>query len=205
MSTLPEHPYSPSLFDADYYGNKARGGFGPEIQWEDPRQQEQLDIKFSVCESADPYDSILFVGCAMGAEPLYFSQHGKTARGVDVSQWAIDHALSEAKALVQLYDGQHMPFFSDKQFEVVASFDVLNLVPLPMREVLAKEMQRVSSKAIIIRGIAKETGLDWDGNDGVSFKYKPLTHWIALFDESFKIDLSLCNENQEYTLTFLRK
>src|ERR1043165_5813341 len=135
--TTPEHPYSPSLFDADYYGNRARGGFGPEIRWESPEQQNQLAIKFSVCEWGGPYESILFVGCALGAEPLYFSQHGKQAQGIDISAGSIENALLEAKPLVKLYDGETMPFFSDKQFDVVAAFDVLTLVPFPMVEKLA--------------------------------------------------------------------
>jgi len=203
--TTPEHPYSPSLFDADYYGNRARGGFGPEIQWESRDQQDQLAIKFAVCEGAGPYESILFVGCALGAEPLYFSQRGKHARGIDVSAWAIENALPDAKRLVRLYDGETMPFFNDTQFDVVAAFDVLTLVPSPMVDALAKEMQRVSRNRIVVRGIAKETGKEWDGNDGVSFKYKSLNQWKAMFADQFNLELDGHNDRHEHTITFVRK
>lgn len=203
--TTPEHPYNPSLFDADYYGNRARGGFGPEIQWDNPEQQNQLAIKFSVCEWGGPYKSILFVGCALGAEPLYFSQRGKHAQGVDVSAWAIENAIPDAKKLVRLYDGEAMPFFTDKQFDVVAAFDVLTLVPSPMVDALSREMQRVSRNRIVVRGIARETGKEWDGNDGVSFKYKSLKQWMALFDDQFILALDDHNDQQEHTFTFVRK
>jgi len=203
--TTPEHPYNPSLFDADYYGNRARGGFGPEIQWDNPDQQNQLAIKFAVCDSGGPYESILFVGCALGAEPLYFTQHGKHARGIDVSAWAIENALPDAKRLVRLFDGETMPFFEDMQFDVVAAFDVLTLVPSPMVDKLTKEMQRVSRKRIIVRGIARETGNDWDGNDGVSFKYKSLKQWMAMFADQFVLELDGHNDRHEHTITFVRK
>jgi 2-polyprenyl-3-methyl-5-hydroxy-6-metoxy-1,4-benzoquinol methylase len=203
--TTPEHPYSPSLFDADYYGNRARGGFGPEIKWDNPDQQNQLAIKFAVCAAGGPYDSILFVGCALGAEPLYFSQRGKQAQGIDVSTWAIENALPEAKSLVRLFDGETMPFFEDKQFDVVAAFDVLTLVPAPMADKLSKEMQRVSRNRIVVRGIARETGKEWDGNDGVSFKYKSLKQWKTMFADQFNLDLDEHNDQQEHTFTFVRK
>lgn len=203
--TTPEHPYSPSLFDADYYGNRARGGFGPEIQWDNPDQQDQLGIKLAVCEAGGPYESILFVGCALGAEPLYFSQHGKQAKGIDVSVWAIENALPDAKSLVRLFDGETMPFFAEKQFDVVAAFDVLNLVPYPMVDKLSKEMQRVSRSRIVARGIAKNTGKEWDDNDGVSFKYKSLKQWMALFADQFILELDDHNDRHEHTFTFSRK
>lgn len=77
-------------------------------------------------------DSILFIGCAQGFEVKYFRDKGVQAFGVDVSDWAIDNCEPESKEYVTSYDGFNFPNFSFN-FDVVAHFDVLALVPKERR------------------------------------------------------------------------
>jgi len=187
----PEYPYSSALFDEQYYGGGARGGF-QSYAWEDPAQQQQLRYKWDHCQQHGDFRSILFVGCATGFEVRYFRERGKEAWGVDVSEWAIDHPVNGATGHTLLYDGQHLSQFTDDGLDVVSSFDVISLVPDDMMKVLAAEMVRVARKKIVVRTIVKNfrnLQNEWDGNDGVSFRYNTLMEWDKMFCQSGKFAL----------------
>jgi hypothetical protein len=201
----PEYPYSSALFDEQYYGGGARGGF-QSYAWEDPAQQQQLRYKWDHCQQHGDFHSILFVGCATGFEVKYFSERKKEAWGVDVSEWAIAHPVAGVAGFIDLFDGRHLSDFGDNDIDVVTSFDVLSLVPDDMMKVLAAEMVRVARKKIVVRTIVKNfrnLQNEWDGNDGVSFKYSTFTEWDRLFCQSGKFALHEAMTHAQYETIFV--
>lgn len=182
------HPYNQSQFDAEYYGGGARGGF-KQYRWEDPAQQEQLSWKFDHCHWHSNFHSVLFVGCALGFEVAYFNARAKAAQGVDISEYAINNLIPEARLHCHLYNGWDLSRFGENAFDLVASFDVLTLVPDEMIAKLVPEMVRVASKKIVVRSILKNWrnyNDPWDGEDGVTFRYKPFIAWDQAFTQSGK-------------------
>jgi ubiquinone/menaquinone biosynthesis C-methylase UbiE len=174
----PEYPYDQSMFDSGYYGGGARGGFR-SYQYNESGQQFQLQLKYNNCAMAPEYKSILFVGCAKGFEVKYFRAKGKAAFGVDISQYAISNCEPEAKPYCQLYNGSDIEA-PDNSYDAVVAFDVLTLVPDGMIQKLTREMARVASKKIMMRTITKSfqnANQEWDGNDGVTYKYKTFNQW----------------------------
>ena len=185
--SAPEFAYDQSMFDAGYYGGGARGGFRSYV-YGSHEQQQQLSYKLRDCHLGGNFGSILFVGCAKGYEVRYFGQHGKFSSGVDISQYAIEHADPEAKPYVQLYDGRNIPH-KDNSYDMVAAFDVLTLVPDGMIQDLTADMVRVAKDKILVRTITKNwrnMDQEWDGNDGVTYKYKTFAWWDELFSRSGK-------------------
>lgn len=201
---IPLYPYDPALFDKDYYGGGARGGF-VKYEYDDPDQQEQLKYKWDACHWSGDFESILFVGSAMGFEVKYFKDKGKIVGGVDVSEYAIKHALPGTARHMMLYDGRNLDF-RENGSDIVAAFDVLTLIPDEMMRQLGKEIVRVAYKKIVMRSIVKNwrnAKEKWDGNDGVSFTYKPFDYWDWLFSESGKFRFEECKMWRQYEGVFV--
>lgn len=204
-----EHPYAPDRFNREYYGGSARGGFTDNYAWENPIQQEQLNLKLETLRLFGPVKNVLFVGCARGWEVRKAIDNGIDARGVDISTWAIDNADPHIAAYVQRYDGSNLGMFKAGQFQIVAAFDVLTLVPDAMMEKLASEMCRVAAERITFRTIIKTHvhGDDpWHGNDGVTFRYKPFEHWVQLFSQNgFAFDAARIASQFEMICSFTKQ
>lgn len=178
MKKVPR--YDPSKFDASYYGERGNNGFGPEIHWENPLQQDELQKKWGYfqqfeinqAQTARVIKSVLFVGCARGAEVKFFQDRGIDSFGVEVSEWAVENRLPGLDGRVSHYDGINLSRFHDLQFDAVACFDVLTLLPKPILIKLGKEMQRVAGRLIVFRATFKtwQNKSDTiDGQDGVLF------------------------------------
>ena len=99
----------------------------------------------------DRNSSILDVGCAKG-----FMMHdlvklipGITVKGIDISEYAIEHAMEDMRPNVQVASATKLPF-EDKSFDVTIS---INTVHNLEREECAKalqEIERVSRKGSFI-------------------------------------------------------
>lgn len=179
MKPVPD--YDKSKFDKTYYGDRGNNGFGPEIEWDNPLQQAELQKKWDNLQhfelrqfsSKRLINSILFIGCARGAEVKFFQDRGIDSFGVEVSEWAVANKLPGLEQRVFHYDGSNLRMFRDRHFDAVACFDVLTLLPRGLLLELGKEIQRVATELILFRATFKT----WfnksdtvDGQDGVVFK-----------------------------------
>lgn len=206
-TATPEFPFDPKQFDAGYYGGQARGGFGEEINWEHPQQQAELQNKFDIIKEDGDFESILFVGCAFGNEVRFFRMRNKEAEGVEISEYAVSKCAEEFKKWVHHYNGWSLGEFKDKSFDIVASFDVLTLMPDEMLRKLAPEMRRVCRHRIVIRTPvdkhADQQG-QYVGNDGVTFRCLTTAQWCELFEQDgFKLKRSPDSNNVPSEMYFI--
>ena len=199
--TKPE--YDPAFFSEGYYGRGERGGF-PHYEYGSPEQEFQLALKLEVCNHV-PHDSALFVGCARGFEVAYWRKH-KTpeAYGVDVSKWAIENQIPEAGGHCKWYNGHVVPYSEADLFDLVASYDVLTLVPDNMLEPLAASMVHTAKNGIVFRVYVKNwRNLDnaVDGEDGATFKLRHFWQYDKLFSQSGKFKLDWMKMHGQYECT----
>jgi ubiquinone/menaquinone biosynthesis C-methylase UbiE len=99
----------------------------------------------------DRDSSILDVGCAKGFMMHDLAQliPGITVKGIDISEYAIEHAMEDMRPHVQVASATKLPF-EDKSFDVTIS---INTVHNLEREECAKalqEIERVSRKGSFI-------------------------------------------------------
>jgi len=199
--------YDPAFFSEGYYGKGERGGF-PSYDYHSDEQKFQLALKLEVCNHV-PHDSALFVGCARGFEVAYWKANKAIdVCGVDVSEWAIKNQIPEANGSCWLYDGVTLGF-PDSVADLVASYDVLTLLPEGMLEKLAAEMVRVAKNGIVIRVYVKNwRNLDSpiDGIDGATFKLRHFWQYDKLLTQSgkFKLDFVKIHGQYEATAIFQR-
>jgi SAM-dependent methyltransferase len=88
--------------------------------------------------------SLLDIGCAKG-----FMMHdlaalipGITVKGVDISEYAITHAIEDMRPHVQVADALELPF-ADNSFDVVISINTLHNLKLGDFALALKEIERV--------------------------------------------------------------
>lgn len=194
--------YDPAFFSEGYYGKGERGGF-PHYEYGSEEQNFQLALKLEICNHV-PHDSALFVGCARGFEVAWWLQHDKRfACGVDVSEWAINNQIPETNEWCHWYNGYELDFVDDA-FDLVASFDVLTLVPEDMFRLLAAEMVRVAKNEIVFRVYVKNwqnLNNEVDGEDGATFKLRHFWEYDKAFSQSDKFKLDWMKMHGQYECT----
>ena len=113
--------------------------------------------------------SVLDVGCAKGFMMYDMIKliPGIRVNGIDISEYAIENAISQMKPLVQVANAKELPY-DDNSFDVVISINTVhNLVKEECAQAL-KEIERVSRGASFITVDAynnekeKEATLSWN-------------------------------------------
>ena len=174
--------WTKQAFDKDYYKAGARGGF-KDYEYGHPDQQVQLQIKWDLIQNTyGNVGSILFIGCAQGFEIKYFRERGVRAFGVDVSEWAIENCEPEVRDFVAPYDGFNFPY-QKQEFEVVAHFDVMALIPQERRMEFILNSTNLSSGAYFFRTHVanhREPFVfeEFNGIDGAFYTYWSLEKYV---------------------------
>jgi len=104
-------------------------------------------------------DRVLDIGCAKGFLLYEFTQvvPGIEIAGIDVSEYAIEHAKPEVASALQVGNATALPY-ADGRFDLVVSINTLHNLRLPELETALREMERVSRRAkyLIVDGYRTE-------------------------------------------------
>ena len=131
--------------------------------------------------------SLLDVGCAKGfmLHDLVELIPGISVSGVDVSDYAIEHAIDDVKSKVRVADARNLPF-ADNSFDIVIAINTIhNLERVECANAL-REIERVSRKGSFITVDAyrddeeKERMFAWNLTAKTIMS---VDEWVAFFDE----------------------
>jgi ubiquinone/menaquinone biosynthesis C-methylase UbiE len=134
-----------------------------------------------------PDSSVLDVGCAKGFMLYDLSQAlpGMTVTGIDISEYAIEHAQPEVRHCVSVADARRLPF-DDGSFDVVISINTVHNLDLDECKQALREIERVSRRGSFVTVDAynneaeRSRMLDWN----VTAKTIMSTdEWIDVFKE----------------------
>lgn len=173
--------YGKDFFDGDRtYGY---GGFSYMARFWQPVIPD-LQAHFQLTKDT----SLLDVGCAKGFMLYDMQQHipGIKLTGLDISQYAIEHAKEEVKSILTIGDCQSLPY-DDNSFDVIMSVNTIhNLAEKECAKAL-QEIERVSKGKSFITVDAyrndeeKERMLEW------ALTAKTIMHvddWKVFFKDS---------------------
>lgn len=131
--------------------------------------------------------SILDVGCAKGFMLFDFQKAlpGAKLAGIDISSYAINHALEEVKPFLIVGDAKELPY-GDKSFDLVISINTVHNLPLNLCKQALKEIMRVTKKHAFItvdayrNAMEKERLQRWNLT---AKTYMSVKEWEKLFKE----------------------
>jgi SAM-dependent methyltransferase len=92
------------------------------------------------------HTSVLDVGCAKGSLVKYLNERGLPARGIDISEYAVEHKFHANISCGDIFSFK----FVDKEFDLAISNGVVYLIPeVTDRYKTLCEINRISKKAYI--------------------------------------------------------
>lgn len=131
--------------------------------------------------------SLLDVGCAKGfmLHDLAELIPGITVKGIDVSQYAIEHAMDDIKPHVQVANATQLPF-ADKSFDVVISINTVHNLERAECGRALQEIERVSRGKSFITVDAYRNAEEKERMYAWNLTAKTIMsvdEWIAFFKE----------------------
>lgn len=129
--------------------------------------------------------SVLDVGCAKGFMMHDFAEliPGITVKGIDVSAYAIENAIEDMKAHVQVADARSLPF-PDKSFDVVISINTIHNLERDDCATALREITRVSRGGAFITVDAYRTEEEKRRMDMWNLTARTIMHvdeWVKFF------------------------
>jgi SAM-dependent methyltransferase len=136
-------------FGVEYFDGDRSHGYGGFNY--DPRFWEPVIPDFVRHFGLSADSSILDVGCAKGFMLHDFSRllPGVTLAGVDISEYAVEHAVPEIRPLVQVANAIDLPF-DDNSFDVVISINTVHNLDRSDCKRALSEIQRVASQGAFV-------------------------------------------------------
>ncbi len=130
-------------FGKEFFDGDRKYGYGGFNY--DPRFWQPVISTFQTYWRLTSENSVLDVGCAKGfmMHDLVECIPGVTVRGIDISEYAISHAIEDMKPNVQVGDALHLPF-EDHSFDVVISITTLHNLEKEECGKALQEIERVS-------------------------------------------------------------
>lgn len=142
------------------------------------------------------YNSVLDLGCSIGNGIKMFNDLGKQCTGFDVSEIAINHALSRNLKAV-CGNAINLPF-EDNTFDVVVSTDMLEHLNEQDVELAIKEIKRTTKKYIALKlAMIVETSNSWTNlckNNGFDIPNLHLSIFNSEKWKSYFKDMNLIHE-----------
>jgi SAM-dependent methyltransferase len=134
---------SGELYDEDYFTR--RGGGSPYTGYplhEDGSSGAEHAERLAQ-ELIDEFGPlrILDIGCSTGVLVKELQERGADAWGIDLSEWAVDHAVCQK---VIRANAQHLTVFDDASFDLLISQDFFEHVAAEQIGVVLAELRRVT-------------------------------------------------------------
>lgn len=131
--------------------------------------------------------SLLDVGCGKGfmLHDLREMIPGITVRGVDISEYAIEHAMEDVKQFVSVANATKLPF-ADDSYDAVISINAVHNLPLEECKEALREIERVSRGKSFITVDAYHTQEEKERMDKwnlTALTYMSVPEWEKLFEE----------------------
>jgi SAM-dependent methyltransferase len=130
-------------FGKEFFDGDRKNGYGGFNY--DPKFWSPVVPIFQKHFSLDSKSSVLDVGCAKGFMIYDLSRliPGITVKGIDISEYAVENALTEVKENVKVADAKDLPF-DDNSFDVVISINTVHNLEINECGKALQEIERVS-------------------------------------------------------------
>ena len=173
-------------FGEEFFDGERRHGYGGFSY--SPKFWKPVVPDFKEFYGLTKESSILDIGCAKGFMLNDFIEEipGINARGIDISNYAIEHCKESVKNLVDVGDARHLPF-ENNTFDLVISINTIHNLEIEELKKALKEISRVSRKNAFITVDAYRSKEEKEAMFAWNLTAKTILsvdEWLALFEES---------------------
>jgi GT2 family glycosyltransferase len=182
------------FYNADYYLNGVNGNYGRRDEsgkqvfapYDEanylPRNRQLAQFIASTYKPK----TALVLGCARAYLVQALRELGVDAKGIDISQWAIDNAPQKIKEHLYIGDICDLSRFKTAQFDVVTAFDVFEHITVPDLYTAIGEASRVCKDTMIIDVPLNPDDLHPDQSSGTDKSH------VSVYSEKFWIEQFAC-------------
>ena len=173
-------------FDYDFFDGDRRHGYGGFSY--QPRFWQPVVPTFRDYFQLTPESSVLDVGCAKA-----FMMHdlaklvpGINVKGIDISKYAIQHALPDMKEHVQVENATSLPF-PDNSFDIVISINTIHNLARDDCQTALKEIERVSRRGSYVTVDAYRNTEEKESMYAWNLTAQTIMHvdeWKSFFDQA---------------------
>lgn len=173
------------LFGKEFFDGERKYGYGG--YYYHPRFWTGVIGDFQKHYGLTSKSSVLDVGCGKGFM-LYDFQRlipGITIAGIDISDYAIEHALVEVKPYLRIGNAKKLPY-KDKSFDLVISINTVHNLPFGECKEAIREIQRVTKKDAFITVDAyrnEEEKKRMEMWNLTALTYMSISEWKKLFKD----------------------
>jgi SAM-dependent methyltransferase len=172
-------------FGSDFFDGNRNHGYGGFNY--SPRFWQPVIPTFQQHWNLDKNSSVLDVGCAKGFMMHDFAEliPGVTVKGVDISEYAVAHAIDNMKPHVQVACATKLPFPS-KSFDITISINTVHNLEREGCAMALQEIERVSSKGSYITVDAYRNPEEKKRMDAWNLTAKTIMsveEWVQFFKE----------------------
>lgn len=180
-----EHRAAARKFEVEYFDGDRLSGYGGYNYH--PRFWTDTTKRFRDHYGLAADAKVLDVGCAKGFMMYDFKllMPELNIQGVDISQYARDHAKEEVKDLIRVANAKELPF-EDNAFDLVICINAIHNLPLEECKQAFREIERVSRGNSFVMNDAwrneaeHKSMLAWNLT---ALTYMHVDDWKKLFDE----------------------
>jgi len=180
-----EHRSIARRFGKEYFDGERLYGYGGYSY--NPRFWQATVRRFRDHYCLDESSSVLDVGCGKGFMLHDFKEllPGLTITGIDISEYAMEHAMEDTKPFLKIGNAKELPF-EDDSFDLVISINTVHNLPLEECKKALKEIQRVSRRGAFVTMDAwrneeeRMRMLQWNLT---ALTYMHVDDWKALFKQ----------------------
>lgn len=173
-------------FGKQFFDGERRHGYGGFMY--DPRFWEPVVPTIQEQYGLASTSRLLDVGCAKGFMLYDFSRliPGLVVHGVDISEYAIEHAIEDVRPDVRVADARDLPF-PDSSFDVVISINTVHNLSRDECIIALREIERVSARNSFVTVDAYRTEQEREAMFAWNLTAQTIIHtdeWRALFAEA---------------------
>lgn len=159
--------YGPAYYDEEYFvgsgGGKVHTPDHDNGRWSYYNTTGEWlgaeDVMLAIRDVLNP-DKVLDVGCGRGTFVGWGCRLGMAIRGIDFSQWAVQHPYPGATGLVAYGNAADIQYPS-KSVDLVLAFDLLEHIYEDELATVIGELERVSSKYVMYNIAVCEPGQEY--------------------------------------------
>ena len=144
-----EHRKVARQFGKEYFDGERLYGYGGYSYH--PRFWQATVKRFRDYYHLADTASVLDVGCAKGFMLHDFKEliPNLTIAGIDVSRYAIEHAIETVKPYLRMCNARELPY-EDNSFDLIISINTIHNLPLEECKQALREIQRVGRKHALV-------------------------------------------------------